>query len=169
MLHLHKTVVHFIFSREEVESQKYSRLFQAYPAKPELASVQMVRPLMGKLVIFIDGYNEDHRTLWEIPEVRSFMKRLCEIWPCWLYFCLLQEVNTRSIMFCRLNIVLIHNHSAGQASTCMTHCSKQELMLLAAADLNNMVALCRRTGVSQTAINERIAAFHTELKVGIQP
>lgn len=36
--------------------------------------------------IRFDGFDEDPRELWEIPEVRSFVERLDEQFPFWLYF-----------------------------------------------------------------------------------
>jgi hypothetical protein len=36
--------------------------------------------------IRFDGFNDDPRELWEIPEVRSFVERLDQQFPYWLYF-----------------------------------------------------------------------------------
>jgi hypothetical protein len=156
-----------MFSKQEVESQSYGRLFQLYPAKPELVPVGSLRSRMGKLAIVIDGYKDDPRSLWEISETRSFMKRLCEIWPSWLYFHLLHSNSMSPFIFSRLNSLSVHIDSQNQRS--VTYVSSKELLPILTGDLQHMTALCRRTGVSKAAINQRIAAFNAQLKNGLRP
>lgn len=38
------------------------------------------------LSIVVDGYNEDPRAIWEIPEVRDYFARLTNEWPHWTWF-----------------------------------------------------------------------------------
>jgi len=42
--------------------------------------------IQGKIFFEIDGYNDDERKPWEIPEVRKYFKSLDEIAPFFLYF-----------------------------------------------------------------------------------
>ena len=40
----------------------------------------------GRISLVVDGYNDDPRELFEIPEVRTYIKRLDEAWPHWFFF-----------------------------------------------------------------------------------
>jgi len=167
MQNLPNTAVLFMFSKQEVESQSYDRFFQIYPAKPELAPRKCLRPLMGRLAILIDGYDDELRSVWEISETRGFMKTLCKIWPSWLYFHLLHSNSMSPFMFSRLNSLSVHIDSQNQRS--VTYVSSKELLPILTGDLQHMIALCRRTGVSKAAINQRIAAFNAQLKNCLRP
>jgi hypothetical protein len=40
----------------------------------------------GRISLVFDGYNDDPRELFEIPEVRAYIKRLDQKWPYWFLF-----------------------------------------------------------------------------------
>lgn len=40
----------------------------------------------GRIVLVIDGFDTDPRELFEIPEVRRYVKSLDELWPYWYFF-----------------------------------------------------------------------------------
>jgi hypothetical protein len=40
----------------------------------------------GRISLVVDGYNDDPRELFEIPEVRAYIKRLDQAWPYWFFF-----------------------------------------------------------------------------------
>lgn len=40
----------------------------------------------GRLSLVVDGYNDDPRELFEIPEVRAYINRLDQAWPRWFFF-----------------------------------------------------------------------------------
>jgi hypothetical protein len=40
----------------------------------------------GRISLVIDGYNDDPRELFEILEVRAYIKRLDQAWPYWFFF-----------------------------------------------------------------------------------
>ncbi|WP_394789647.1 hypothetical protein [Rhodoferax sp.] len=40
----------------------------------------------GNVRLVFSGYCNDPRELWEIPEVRSYVKKLTEAWPEWMFF-----------------------------------------------------------------------------------
>ncbi|MBN6741374.1 hypothetical protein JKG47_12655 [Acidithiobacillus sp. MC6.1] len=49
-------------------------------------SADAVREYCGWLIIAFDGYDNDQREVWEIPEIRSYFAKLTEAWPYWLWF-----------------------------------------------------------------------------------
>jgi hypothetical protein len=40
----------------------------------------------GSVTLSFEGYDTDPRELWEIPEVRAYVKKLTDAWPSWMYF-----------------------------------------------------------------------------------
>ena len=42
--------------------------------------------LCGRISLIVDGYNDDPRELFEIPEVRAYIKHLDQEWPYWFFF-----------------------------------------------------------------------------------
>src|SRR5688572_23993481 len=81
------SVPDFIFvvvSREDVFTGNLDetlKLLNYLATSPEALTTYRER-----VEIRFDGFNEDRRELWEIPEVRSFVDRLDEEFPFWLYF-----------------------------------------------------------------------------------
>jgi hypothetical protein len=72
----------YLISRESVESQNTAPFLEfARPLSRNPRPDQC-----GNLAIFIDGYNDDHRNLYEIPEVRTFIQTIDAAWPYIGYF-----------------------------------------------------------------------------------
>ena len=40
----------------------------------------------GRISLVVDGHNDDPRELFEVPEVRAYLKRLDQAWPYWFFF-----------------------------------------------------------------------------------
>ena len=40
----------------------------------------------GRINLVVDGYNDDPRELFEVPEVRAYLKRLDQEWRYWFFF-----------------------------------------------------------------------------------
>jgi hypothetical protein len=40
----------------------------------------------GRISLVVDGYNDDPRELFEVPEVRAYIRRLDQAWPNWFFF-----------------------------------------------------------------------------------
>lgn len=76
--------IYLVFSRDQIESDDISEPLKALrqladnPEKAVAAS--------GRISIVIDGYDADPRELFEIPEVRRYIKALDEMWPYWFFF-----------------------------------------------------------------------------------
>ncbi len=65
-----------------------------------LADSETVRLFQGRVDIAFEGWDSDPRELYEILEVRTFMARLDEEWPYWLYFLSTERQALRMIAFC---------------------------------------------------------------------
>lgn len=53
---------------------------------PLLADAQAVRRFQGRLHLFVGGYDDDPRQLWDIVEVRRYLRALDQRFPTWLWF-----------------------------------------------------------------------------------
>jgi hypothetical protein len=76
--------IYLVFSRDQIESDDISEPLQALrqlAGNPEKAVAAS-----GRISIVIDGYDADPRELFEIPEVRRYIKALDEMWPYWFFF-----------------------------------------------------------------------------------
>jgi len=40
----------------------------------------------GRISLIVDGYNDDPREIFEVPEVRAFIKSIDQHWPYWFFF-----------------------------------------------------------------------------------
>lgn len=74
----------FRLSKEEIIDSDVSRFLLGIAREANerggLGTVQ------GKIFFEIDGYNDDKRGLWEIPEVRRYFRKLDETAPFFLYY-----------------------------------------------------------------------------------
>lgn len=54
----------------------------------------------NKIRVFVDGYDDDSRELWDIHEVRAFYRKLDEKFPYWFWFCDKNDVSLKVISDC---------------------------------------------------------------------
>jgi len=73
-----------MFSRQQVEAGDISETLAL------LRRLTADRPtaidFCGRISLVVDGYNHDPRELFEVPEVRAYIKRLDQAWPNWFFF-----------------------------------------------------------------------------------
>jgi len=76
--------VYLVLSRQQVESgdtQEPMSFLQLIIASPDHAL-----EFMGRVSLIVDGYNDDARELFEVPEVRRYVKVLDDQWANWFFF-----------------------------------------------------------------------------------
>lgn len=73
----------YLASRDDVESCNISGALGLLRRLLEPGKAQHFK---RKLLFGISGYDDDPRELYEIPEVRPWMKKLDEAFPYWFYF-----------------------------------------------------------------------------------
>lgn len=64
---------------------------------------KQLKGMMNSLALMIEGYDDDPREIYAIPEVRAFYKQLWQRWPYWLYFCNLDTENLMMMVMCCLD------------------------------------------------------------------
>jgi len=70
--------------RSEIEARNLAHALDVLHVLIE--NVENVRRYRESLVFFVEGYDEDPRSLPEIPEVRAYFRALVREWPHWLWF-----------------------------------------------------------------------------------
>lgn len=76
--------IYLVFSREQVEA---GDIYEPLTVLRQLAGTpEKAVAACGRISLVVDGYDRDPRELFEIPEVRNFIKALDDMWPYWLFF-----------------------------------------------------------------------------------
>ena len=73
-----------MFSRQQVEAGDISETLALL--RRLTAERQTAIDFCGRISLAVDGYNDDPRELFEVPEVRAYIKRLDQAWPSWFFF-----------------------------------------------------------------------------------
>lgn len=73
-----------VASRQEIETLDVSGCLK--PLNALLTSRENALQFRSRVNFIVDGYDDDPRELYEIPEVRAFVAALDREWPQWFYF-----------------------------------------------------------------------------------
>ena len=118
---------------------------------------------MNMMTLMIDGYNDDPREIFAIPEVRNFYQQLWKRWPYWLFFCDLGSDNLMMmVMSCveSLDAIKLEGQSQFKVTT-----TPSEIVNFIKAGVGPMIELCKRAGMSERQISERTKAVLDYFKV----
>lgn len=70
--------------RESINTQNISGVLKF--AKLFSSTAQNAWNSRGSVRLVFSGYSDDSRELWEIPDVRAYVKKLVAAWPEWMFF-----------------------------------------------------------------------------------
>jgi hypothetical protein len=87
-----------IISRDEVEMLDTSSVMKTL--RSCLESTECALSYFERLDVAFDGYNNDPRELFEIPEVREYVSILDSQFPYWLFFLTKKGLGLQCIMLC---------------------------------------------------------------------
>lgn len=87
-----------VVSRTDVESNDISTTLDALSSL--LTDNATVRKFQGSVAVSFDGFNEDPREIYEIPQIRRFCTELDRYFPYWLYFLSTDDSSLKMITFC---------------------------------------------------------------------
>lgn len=63
-------------------------------------SKSLAPQVQGHLRLAFEGFDDDHREVWEIPEVRLFMERIDAVFPYWFFLADLSSPTLQLIASC---------------------------------------------------------------------
>lgn len=91
-----------VVSRSDVESNDISTTLDTLSSL--LADNATVRRFQGSVAVSFDGFNEDPREIYEIPEIRRFCTELDRHFPYWLYFLSTDDSSLKMMAFCLCSV-----------------------------------------------------------------
>jgi hypothetical protein len=97
LLELNVDTIVLVVSRDEVESLDLSGCLGVLDSLIE--SGEKAMRFRDQVFFGVDGYNDDPRELFEIPEVRTFVRELDAKWPYWFFFLSKADDTLKMIMF----------------------------------------------------------------------
>ena len=65
-----------------------------------LENQESVKRLRNSLTICFDGYNTDPRDVFEILEIRQYMRAVTQKFPYWFYFCSIEDHTLWLVLLC---------------------------------------------------------------------
>ena len=144
-----------VFSRQEVESLDITPALKALESL--LFDAETVRMFQGQVGISFEGWDDDPREVYEIPEIRTFLHMLDAEFPYWFYFLSTEFETLRMVAFC-----LCHASRAGVGMARVEPSAHQAFLIM---HFNSMNQLFDRYGLDER-INREISQCVDEYFTG---
>ena len=143
------------FSRDRVEAGDAKDFLSRF-GKFRVPVGKQLQGMMNSLALMIQGYDDDPREIYAIPEVRTFYQQLWQRWPYWLYFCNLDTENLMMMVMCCLDS-LDALKVQGQPQV-QVQINPLEVVQFISGGFVPMNEMCERAGMSERQIFERTKA-----------
>ena len=143
------------FSRDLVEAGDAKNFLSRF-GKFRVPVGKQLQGMMNSLALMIEGYDDDPREIYAIPEVRTFYQQLWQRWPYWLYFCNLDTENLMMMVMCCLDS-LDALKVQGQPQV-QVQINPLEVVQFISGGFVPMNEMCERAGMSERQIFERTKA-----------
>jgi hypothetical protein len=143
------------FSRDRVEAGDAKDFLSRF-GKFRVPVGRQLQGMMNSLALMIEGYDDDPREIYAIPEVRTFYQQLWQRWPYWLYFCNLDTENLMMMVMCCLDS-LDALKVQGQPQV-QVQINPLEVVQFISGGFVPMNEMCERAGMSEGQIFERTKA-----------
>jgi hypothetical protein len=140
------------FSRDRVEAGDAKDFLSRF-GKFRVPVGRQLQGMMNSLALMIEGYDDDPREIYAIPEVRTFYQQLWQRWPYWLYFCNLDTENLMMMVMCCLDS-LDALKVQGQPQV-QVQINPLEVVQFISGGFVPMNEMCERAGMSERQIFER--------------
>jgi len=76
----------FVITRQQIEAEDLESSLEFLRSLVPTDNPQRIWSQKERLSLVISGYDTDPRELFEIPEVRRYLRSIDEYWPFWLFF-----------------------------------------------------------------------------------
>lgn len=154
--------IFYVISREEVEACHTSRLL--HDLRTEIGN-PLFESGPGSVIFSVHGYGEDPRDLLQIPEFRSFIRKVQQSCPCWLYFAMpgnrwLRIILAASTVDCRLEA------KDGKLRIAIANSQIAEFM---AHQLREYERLLKQKGIESCGIDDHVYATMHDSFPGLLP
>lgn len=143
------------FSRDRVEAGDAKDFLSRF-GKFRVPVGKQLQGMMNSLALMIEGYDDDPREIYAIPEVRAFYQQLWQRWPYWLYFCNLDTENLMMMVMCCLDSLDALKVQGQPKVQVQIH--PLEVVQFISGGFVPMNEMCERAGMSERQIFERTKA-----------
>jgi hypothetical protein len=109
---------------------------------PRIASAGRLQDLFGKVLFHINGYDNDERALWEIPEVREYLRNLVNVWPYFFYADNLETPFLCDLIKCIVPSVVVAT-TENDPTNCTTRIDADDVNQAYGKLLNGLVEACK--------------------------
>ena len=143
------------FSRDRVEAGDAKDFLSRF-GKFRVPVGKQLQGMMNSLALMIEGYDDDPREIYAIPEVRTFYQQLWQRWPYWLYFCNLDTENLMMMVMCcldSLDALKVQGEPQVQVQI-----NPLEVVQFISGGFVPMNEMCERAGMSECQIFDRTKA-----------
>lgn len=149
-----ETVI-YPFSRDRMEDGDAKDFLSRF-GKFRVPVGKQLHAMMNSLALMIEGYDDDPREIYAIPEVRAFYKQLWQRWPYWLYFCNLDSENLIMMVMCcldSLDAMKVQGNPQVQVQL-----NSLEVVQFISGGFVPMNEMCDRAGMNEHQIFQRTKA-----------
>lgn len=137
----------FIVDKSDIEKKNYSQLIMAF-ARLEV-NAELILNLKGKVDVWIHGYDEDKRELYEIKEVKEWLIDVFKKINSWTYFLAMDKTAffLKSLFICHAKVTRITH-----GKICTIKYEKSENFILEM--LNGLNEFCDKHNISEATNKE---------------
>ena len=148
-------LIAYQFSRDRVEAGD-ARDFLSRFGTLHLPTGEQLGVMINSLVLMIEGYDEDPREIYAIPEIRRFYQQLWKKWPYWLYFCNLDTENLMMMVMCCLDSLdALKRQGVTQVKVSL---DPLDVIRFISGGFVPMNEMCENAGMSERQIYDRTKA-----------
>ena len=151
----HVDQIIYCISKEEIKKQNIQPMIKRLNA---MLSPSVAQRFFEKIDMCIDGYNNDRRDLWQIPEVRKYIARLDEEFPYWFYYA---DTSKPFPLFTTITFCLCNFEKEGREYALL----KDDLFeAFIRRNWAGMTVLCQHTGFTDEEIRvhgDKIISYYT--------
>ena len=129
-----------------------------------IAKAGSIRRMFGNVNFFISGFDHDNRAIYEIPEIRIYLKELAAAWPYFFWSDCLDTGFLPSLMQCMVsNLTVVSSDSSPIRNVSAMSVSDANAVYRKLAD--GFVEVCKLDPtMNQTVFDARIADVQAHLK-----
>jgi len=104
----------FQFSRLAIEAGDFGEFLETFGLE-HLPTGPALRPFFNSFGFVADGFDEDRREIYEIPEIRAFYRSFRQAWPFWFFACDLELPSLQAMTFCCLPSLRVVRREGAQS------------------------------------------------------
>jgi hypothetical protein len=133
-------------SRPAIEAGDFSEFLETFGLE-HLPTGPALRPFFNSFAFVADGFDEDQREIYEIPEIRAFYRSFRQAWPFWFFARDLEMPSLQALTFCCLASLRVVRRKGAPIQR--VHLDQGELADFVLDNFEGMNLLFRHAGMTE--------------------